>query len=143
MGAYLSSGWDFSAALAAGNLRVIQVDATRLLRLTCFPKTEPYWGKGKASRFDDPAQVYGVTYTALYLEVAFAETILHQKGYFTGNQWLIDEANIRERKIVTSTRPVKPNLRVADFTGVKLKALGLQSCRVEERRKGNLDWRCS
>lgn len=123
----MSFACDFAAARAAGNLRVIQVDATRLLRLTRFPKTEPYWGKHKAYRFDDPAQVYAATYTALHMEVAFAETILHQKGYFTDNQWVIDEANILERHIVTYTRQVKPNLLVVDFTGVNLKALGLNN----------------
>ncbi len=123
----MSSIWDFAAARAAGSLHVIKVDATRLLRLTRFPKTEPYWGKSKAYRFDDPAQVYGATYAAMDMEVAFAETILHQKGHFTGNQWVIDEANIRERHIVTYTRPSKPNLLLADFTGVRLKALGLNN----------------
>lgn len=123
----MSSGWDFAAARAAGSLRVIKVDPTRLLRLTRFPETEPYWGKGKAYRFDDQAQVYGATYTALHMEVAFAETILHQKGHFIDGQWVIDEANILERHIVTYTRPAKPNLLVADFTGTRLKALGLNN----------------
>ncbi len=97
------------------------------MRLTRSPKTEPFWGKGKAFRFDDPAQAYGATYTALDIGVAFAETILHQKGYFTANQWVIDEANIWERHIVTYARPSKPNLLVADLTGVHLKALGLNN----------------
>ena len=123
----MSFGWDFAAAHAAGILRVIKIDATRLLRLTRFPKTEPYWGKSKAYRFDDPAQVYGATYTALHMEVAFAETILHQKGHFTGGQWVIGEANVLERHIVTYMRPAKPNLLVADFTGTMLKALGLNN----------------
>jgi hypothetical protein len=123
----LSSGWDFTAARATGNLSVTEIDPTRLLRLTRFPKTEPYWGKGKAYRFDDPAQVYGATYTAFDIKVAFAETILHTKGHFTDNRWLIDERTILERHIVTYARPLKPKLVVADFTGVKLKALGLDN----------------
>lgn len=115
------------AARAAGSLRVIKVDPTRLLRLTRLPKTEPYWGKGKAYRFDDPARVYGATYTALHVKVAFAETILHQKGHFTGGQWIIDEANILERHIVTYSRPANPDLLVADLTGAALKSLGLNN----------------
>jgi hypothetical protein len=127
LGKYLSSGQDFASAHAAGNLPVFKVDARRLLRLTRFPQTEPYWGKNKAYRFDDPAQVYGATYTALRIEVAFAETILHQRALYTGKQWVIDEANIVERHVVTYTRPARPNLLVADFTGANLKALGLNN----------------
>jgi hypothetical protein len=127
LGTYLSSGWDFAAARVAGNLRVIEFHVTRLLRLTRFPKTEPYWGKGKAYRFDDPAQGYGATYTAEDIKVAFAETVLHQKGHFIGNQWVIDEASILERYIVTYRRPARPLLLVADLTGGPLKALGLNN----------------
>jgi hypothetical protein len=123
----LSSGRDFAAARAAGTLRVIRLDATRLLRLSRFPATEPYWGKRKAYRFDDPAQVYGATYCALDLEVAFAETILHQNGFFTDRQWVIDKASIVERHIVTYTRPARPELLLADLTGANLKALGLNN----------------
>jgi hypothetical protein len=123
----LSSGQDFAAAYATGILPVLKLDARRLLRLTRFPKTEPYWGKNKAYRFDDPAQVYGATYTALRMDVAFAETILHQKALFTGGQWVVDEASVVERHVVTYTRPARPNLLVADFTGVNLKALGLNN----------------
>lgn len=101
----MSSGWDFAAARAAGRFNVVSLDARRLLRLTRFPLTEPYWGKRKAYRFDDPAQRYGASYAARELEVAFAETVLHQKGDFLDGQWLIAEANILERHIVTYGRP--------------------------------------
>lgn len=123
----MSSRWDFAAARAAGNLATAEIDPTRLLRLTRFPKTEPYWGKNKAYRFDDPAQIYGATYAAFDISVAFAETILHTKGYFTDNRWLIEERNILERHVVTYARPLKPKLVVADLTGSRLKALGLNN----------------
>lgn len=127
MGEDLSSGVDFAAARAAGNLTITEIDSTSLLRLTRFPATEPYWGKKKDYRFDDPAQVYGATYTAFDIKVAFAETILHKNGYFTDNRWLIDEKNILERHVVTYMRPLKPKLAVADLTGARLKALGLNN----------------
>lgn len=127
MGIYLSSRWDFAAARAARYLSVVKLDATGLLRLTRFPATEPYWGKRKAYRFDDPAQLYGATYAAQELEVAFAETVLHQKGDFIDGQWVIAEATILERHIVTYTRPAKPELMLADLSGVTLKALGLNN----------------
>jgi RES domain len=127
MGAHLSKRWNFRTARSAGYLGIRRIDARRLLRLTRFPENEPYWGKGKAYRFDDPAQVYGTTYSALDIRVAFAETILHQDGYFTGNQWVIDEASIMQRHVVSYARPANPDLLVADFTGASLKALGLNN----------------
>lgn len=123
----MSSGWDFAAARAARYLSVINLDVGRLLRLSRFPRTEPYWGKRKAYRFDDPAQLYGASYAAQELKVAFAETVLHQKGDFIGGQWVIAEANILERHIVRYTRPAKPALMLADLSGVTLKALGLNN----------------
>ena len=123
----MSSGWDFALAHGTGNLRIIKCHATRLLRLTRFPETEPYWGKSKTYRFDDAEQIYGVTYTAEDIKVAFAETLLHEKGHFTGGQWVIDEASIMERHVITYARPVKPLLLLADFTGMSLKALGLNN----------------
>lgn len=118
---------DFGAARAAGYLRVRRIDARQLLRLTRFPKTEPYWGKGKAYRFDDPAQAFGTTYTALDIDVAFAETVLHQEGLFRGSRWVINAASITQRYVVTYARPTRPGLLVADFTGADLKALGLNN----------------
>lgn len=118
---------DLAAARITGRLRVKNIDARRLLRLSRFPQTEPYWGRQRAYRLDDPAQRFGTTYTAFSLEVAFAETVLHQEGYFTGDQWLIDEENILRRHVVTYSRPEKSKLLIADLTGASLKALGLNN----------------
>jgi hypothetical protein len=123
----LTSGLDVHAAMAAGSLRLLTLDVARLLRLSRFPKTEPYWGRNQAYRFDDPARNFGVTYAALTLEVAFAETILHQKGHFEDGQWLIDEANINARHVVRYQRVSAPALRLVDLTGSSLKALGLNN----------------
>lgn len=123
----MSSKWDFKAAAAIGRLPVSPLHVGRLLRLSRFPATEPYWGKSKAYRFDDPAQSFGTTYAALSLEVAFAETILHQDGQFTGDTWLIDEKNILARHIIGFQRPKQPLLGLVNLTGAYLKALGLNN----------------
>jgi hypothetical protein len=99
----------------------------RLLRLSRFPATEPYWGKRKAYRFDDPAQAFGTTYAALTLDVAFAETILHQDGQFSGDTWLIDEKNIIDRHVIGYQRLKKPLLELVNLTGAYLKAIGLNN----------------
>lgn len=118
---------DLVSARTAKRLQIKKVLATDLLRLTRLPATEPYWGKGKVYRFDDPAQVFGATYTAKQIEVAFAETILHKKGHFINGCWLIDINNILERHLVTYTRPSDQEIKVADFTGVSLKSIGLDN----------------
>ncbi|MYM92668.1 RES family NAD+ phosphorylase [Duganella vulcania] len=123
----MSSGWDFVKARNNGSLRIVDIETTDLLRLTRFPATEPYWGKGKAYRFDDPAQVFGVTYAAFTIDVAFSETILHQKGCFIDNQWMINESNVMERSVVTYTRPGNQSLKIAELTGKSLKAIGLNN----------------
>ena len=79
------------------------LDPTLLMRLTRYPATEPYWGKSQSSRFDDPDQVYGATYTARSLTVAFAETILHQKGHFVDGRWIISQADIALSLSATET----------------------------------------
>ncbi|WP_157778337.1 RES family NAD+ phosphorylase [Massilia violaceinigra] len=123
----MSSRWDFKAAAAAGILHILPLHVNRLVRLSRFPATEPYWGKSKAYRFDDPAQAFGTTYAALMLDVAFAETILHQNGQFSSGAWFIDEKNIAARHIVGFQRPKKPLLGLVNLTGSYLKALWLNN----------------
>lgn len=123
----MSFSIDFKAAYAAGTLKTVKVETATLLRLTRFPTTEPYWGKSKTYRFDDPAQSFGVTYAAQSLQVAFAETILHQKASFDGKEWVIDVKSLEERHIVQYTRPIHSQLVVADLTGLSLKSLGLNN----------------
>lgn len=117
---------NFRRGVKASLHRVIHVDPTTLLRLTRFPSTEPYWGKNKAYRFDDPKQMFGVTYAARKIEVAFAETVLHESGAFYDNAWMIREAKMRERYVIRYVRPVG-DLRVLDLTGMAGKRLGLNN----------------
>lgn len=84
-------------------------------------------GQGQSLPVRRPKQLYGATYTAPALDIAFAETVLHQKGFFRDGHWVIDRATIDERHIVTYERPWEPHLRVANLTGTYLKALGLNN----------------
>lgn len=115
------------AAAAAGRVRVSPLDVHQLLRLTKFPQSEPFWGKFKSRRFDDPAQIFGTTYAAPTMDVAFAETILRTKGHFIGNEWIVDESMIDERFVVRFQRPIRPVLQLLNLTGSNLKALGLNN----------------
>lgn len=106
---------------------LVEVDATALLRLTRFPATEPHWGRARRYRFDDPAGAFGVTYAAERLDVAFAETVLHEQGAFIAGRWVIDQARLDERFIVQFVRAGSAPLRLADLTGAALKRLGLNN----------------
>jgi hypothetical protein len=74
--------------------RIAQLEATvgRLSQdlgsLSRHPATEPYWSAG-VDRFDDPsadgadgADVFGTCYAASAIEVAFAESVIHECGRF-------------------------------------------------------------
>lgn len=64
-------------------LRPVRVGIALLLRLSRRPATEPYWSAG-VYRFDDPdpdgVESFGTCYTASTLEVAFAESVIHDCG---------------------------------------------------------------
>ncbi|SCX61215.1 RES family NAD+ phosphorylase [Nitrosospira sp. Nsp1] len=118
---------DFAAIWAEGNLSLIDIDARTLLRLTRFPNSEPHWGKNVKYRFDDPAATFGVTYAAQKLEVAFAETVLHEQGCYRDNRWVIEQARVNERYIAHFDRANGIPLKLAKLTGRDLKVLGLNS----------------
>jgi len=69
-------------------LRPVRIEVTSLVRLSRHPATEPYWSAG-VYRFDDPepgrAGAFGTCYTASSIEVAFAESVIHESGRFVGN----------------------------------------------------------
>lgn len=116
---------DLAAARDNGKLRLVERDASTLLRLTRRPATEPYFGRNKVSRFDDPLQQYGVTYAARSLEVAFAETVLHERALYEAGAWIVPASQVRERSIVYLD--AARHLVLADLTGPSLKALGLDN----------------
>lgn len=116
---------DFAALHDDGKLQLVERDASTLLRLSRWPATELYFGRNKASRFDDPLQQYGVAYAAHSLEVAFAETVLHESALYEDRAWIVAGSMLRERSIVHLE--ADRVLRLADLTGPSLKRLGLDN----------------
>jgi hypothetical protein len=108
---------DFAAAANLGRLRFVRKDVRHFLRLTRHPGTEPYWGKARRYRFDDPLGQFGVTYVAEELEVAFAETIIHEVADFEDGRWVVPCDQIDRRRIMSYTRP-QPRLTLLDLTGI-------------------------
>lgn len=116
---------DFAALYNDGKLRLLERDASTLLRLTRWPATELYFGRNKVSRFDDALQQYGVAYVARSLEVAFAETVLHESALYEAGAWIVPWSMLRERSVVHLE--ADRALRLADLTGPSLKRLGLDN----------------
>lgn len=101
-----------------------------LVRLSRYPATEPHWSAG-VYRFDDPdpsrVGVFGTCYTASTIEVAFAESVIHESGRFAGGAYEVPAADLTERSVVRFASDRRKTLVVADLTGVALKALGLNN----------------
>ena len=100
------------------------------MRLSRQPATEPYWSTG-VYRFDDPdrggAVALGTCYTASTIEVAFAESVIHECGRFVGGTYEVPAAELTERSIVRFACARRKTLVLADLTGAALKALGLNN----------------
>ena len=111
-------------------LRPVRVEVASLLRLSRHPATEPYWSMG-VYRFDDPEPAgegaFGTCYTASSIEVAFAESVIHESGWFVDGRHEVPAAELTERWAVRFDCPRRKTLALADLTGVALKSLGLNN----------------
>jgi len=111
-------------------LRPVRIEVTSLVRLSRHPATEPYWSAG-VYRFDDPepgrAGAFGTCYTAGSIEVAFAESVIHESGRFVGNSYEVPAAELTERSVVRFACQRRKTLVLADLTGAALKSLGLNN----------------
>jgi hypothetical protein len=111
-------------------LRPIKIEVASLVRLSRHPATEPYWSVG-VYRFDDPdpgvADAFATCYTASTIEVAFAESVIHECGRFLGGSYEVPTAELTERSVVRFACERRKTLLLADLTGVALKALGLNN----------------
>lgn len=109
-------------------LRPTRFEVASLVRLSRHPATEPYWSTG-AYRFDDPdpggADSFGTCYTASTIEVAFAESVIHECGRFAGGSYEVPVAELTERSLVHFACDRRKSLILADLTGAALKALEL------------------
>jgi hypothetical protein len=111
-------------------LHPIRIEVASLVRLSRHPATEPYWSTG-VYRFDDPgpggADAFGTCYTASTIEVAFAESVIHECGRFVSDSYEVPAAELTERSIVRFACDRRKSLVLADLTGTALKALGLNN----------------
>lgn len=113
-----------------GLLRPVRIEVASLVRLSRHPATEPYWSAG-VHRFDDPepdkAGAFGTCYAANSIEVAFAESVVHESGRFVGGCYEVPAAELTERSVVRFACPRRKTLVLADLSGVALKSLGLNN----------------
>ena len=111
-------------------LRPVRIEVAPLVRLSRHPATEPYWSAG-VYRFDDPepgrAGAFGACYTASSIEVAFAESVIHESGRFVGNSYEVPAAELTERSVVRFACQRRKTLVLVDLTGAALKSLGLNN----------------
>ena len=111
-------------------LRPVRVEVSSLVRLSRYPATEPYWSSG-VYRFDDPdpgrAGEFGACYTAGSIDVAFAESVIHESGRFVNGAYEVPSAELTERSVVRFACDRRKTLVLADLTGAALKALGLNN----------------
>jgi hypothetical protein len=111
-------------------LRPTRVAVASLVRLSRHAATEPFWSAG-VYRFDDPdpgrAGAFGTCYTASAIEVAFAESVIHESGRFVGGTHEVPAAELTERSVVRFVCERRKTLVLADLTGAALKSLGLNN----------------
>lgn len=111
-------------------LRPIRIEVASLVRLSRHPATEPYRSVG-VYRFDDPdpggAGPFGTCYTASTIEVAFAESVIHECGRFVRGSYEVPAAELTERSVVQFACERRKTLVLADLTGAALKALALNN----------------
>lgn len=111
-------------------LRPIRIEVASIVRLSRHPASEPYWSAG-VYRFDDPdpgrAGAFGTCYTASSIEVAFAESVIHESGRFVRGSYEVPAAELTERSVVRFACERRKTLVLADLTGAALKSLGLNN----------------
>jgi RES domain len=111
-------------------LRPVRIEVASLVRLSRHPATEPCWSAG-VYRFDDPepdrAGAFGTCYTASSIEVAFAESVIHESGRFMGGSYEVPAAELTEHSVMHFACQRRKTLMLADLTGTALKSLGLNN----------------
>ena len=111
-------------------LRPVRIEIASLVLLSRHASSEPYWSTG-VHRFDDPdpdrADAFGTCYTASSIEVAFAESVIHESGRFIAGTYEVPAAELTERSVVRFICERRKKLVLADLTGAALKSLGLNN----------------
>ena len=104
-------------------LPIVEVPVARLFRVSRHTAGEPFHGRAGTNRFDDRARVkrnrFGTCYLGLSLEVAIAETVLHDLMPVRG-RFKVAATELASRQVV---RFKGETLKLVDLTGASLKAL--------------------
>ena len=107
-----------------------RIAVASLQRLSLYPATEPY-SSAAVYRFDDPdagaTDTFGICYTATTIEVAFAESVIHECGRFVGDCCEVPAAELSGRSLVSCAGEGRQTLVLANLSGAALKALGLNN----------------
>jgi hypothetical protein len=106
------------------DLATVAIRAVDLFRISRYVTGEPYFGRTKANRFDDPTrtkkQRFGTCYCGLDLETAIAETLLHDEMPVRGN-FKLSFSHFESHQLVAFKGR---QLILADLTGAQLKTMG-------------------
>lgn len=109
-----------SARFHAASLDIEPVAPASLCRISGRLTGEPYFGRTAGCRFDDPSKHFGTCYLGTDLQVAFAESVLHNLEPKDG-RFFVAESDITRR---FALRFDGPDLRLANLTGSSLLLLG-------------------
>ncbi|MCA0242117.1 MAG: RES family NAD+ phosphorylase [Proteobacteria bacterium] len=105
-------------------IRAVQLAPAKLWRISRHPSGEPFFGRSASNRFDDPGRPqrrrFGTCYLGLSLEVAIAETVLHDEMPRNG-RFEIAATELESRYCVRFAGGTP--LVLADLTGAALKTL--------------------
>ncbi len=71
--------------------------------------------------------MFGTCDTASTMEVAFAESVIHECGRFVRGSYEVPPAELPERSVVRFACERRKTVVLADLTGAALKALGLNN----------------
>jgi hypothetical protein len=105
-------------------LRTVEIAPFRLFRVSPYTSGEPYFGRSASNRFDDPSRSkskrFGTCYLGDSLEVAIAETVLHDEMPVAG-QFMLAVGELERRHCIRFDGGLP--LRLVDLTGAALKSL--------------------
>lgn len=105
-------------------IRTVELAPSKLRRVSRHASGEPFFGRSASSRFDDPTRArskrFGTCYLGLGLEVAIAETVLHDEMPVRGRFEIA--ASELESRFCVRFAGGSP-LTLADLTGTALKSL--------------------
>jgi RES domain len=106
------------------DLATVNIPAVDLFRISKYATDEPYFGRTKANRFDDPTRTkkrrFGTCYCGLDLETAIAETLLHDEMPVRG-KFKLSFTHFGSHHLVGFNGG---ELILADLTGAQLKTMG-------------------